>query len=94
MMLPILALSGWVLYGGGAGADLVSTEIALSRPGVHEGNPLGQTLAARLALKGACTPLLVWADHKLGKKRVIMRILYIGGMAWVVQHNLRVKGKP
>lgn len=89
--LPILALSAWTLYGGGAGLDLASTEIALSRGGI-ERNPLGQTRLARVGLKVAATPALVWADRKLGRKSWLLRIVYAGGMSYVVMHNLRVKG--
>lgn len=89
-MLPILALSAWTLYGGGAGLDLVSTEVALARGGI-ERNPLGQTRAARIALKVAGTSALVWADRKLGPRKWVLRIVYAGGMGYVVMHNMRVR---
>jgi len=94
-MMPALplALSAWLLYGGGSAADVASTEFALTRAGTMEGNPIARNRAARLALKGAQTSVLVWGDGKMGKKgRIVFRIGYALWMGWVVQHNMRVTG--
>jgi len=49
-------------------ADLVSTEIALSRGGVHEVNPLMQTTARRVAAKAGATAFTVWAVKRIAPK--------------------------
>jgi hypothetical protein len=91
-LLASSALSAWLLYGGGATADLLSTEAALRRAGTRELNPLGQTRTSWLLVKGGSTALLVWIDRRLENRkraRLFMRIGYALGTAYVVQHNLR-----
>lgn len=49
--------------------DIVSTEIALQRPGNVEGNPfMGQSMTRRLAMKSVGTVAQVWLVNRLGKK--------------------------
>jgi hypothetical protein len=49
--------------------DAVSTEIALQRPGLREGNAvLGQSPARRLALKAAGTAAQVWIVRVVGRR--------------------------
>lgn len=49
--------------------DVVSTEIALQRPGLREANPiLGQSMPRRLAIKAAGTAAQVWVVRKMGKE--------------------------
>lgn len=52
----------------GAGFDLASTEWALSQcANCREGNPLGQTVERRVALKVATTAAVVVVCHRLRK---------------------------
>lgn len=89
--LPVLAISAWVVYGAGTTGDLVSTELALRRAGTVEANPLGNTLAKRLLIKGAQTAVLAYGDKHLSKgKRIGLRVGYALWMGFVIQHNLRV----
>ena len=49
-------------------ADIVSTELALQRGGVHEGNAImSQRLPQRIAVKAAGTVFQVWMVRQIGK---------------------------
>lgn len=53
-----------------AGADLVTTELLLSRDGYKEANPLpvAQSTGGRVALKLAVSALVIWACEWLDSK--------------------------
>lgn len=75
-------------------ADLVTTEVALRRPGVVEGNPAMREPAARVALKGAAVAgVLGMTRHleKHGHRRAskVFRILTVVGWSGVALHNVR-----
>jgi hypothetical protein len=53
---------------GAATADVVTTERALGREGLREGNPLLQTPAARIGAKGAALALTIVVRHELGRR--------------------------
>jgi hypothetical protein len=70
-------------------ADLASTEIALSREGTREANPLMQNQGARVALTVAAPLAVYYIGKKLSRKKRIA--LYIGvsvGWAYLSVHNL------
>jgi hypothetical protein len=72
-------------------ADLISTEIALSRPGLHERNPFGRTREMRLVVVVAASAGTTWLDHKWENKKTARWALRIGhGLltAWVVHNNV------
>ena len=76
-------------------ADIVSTELALQRGGVHEGNAiLSQRMTQRIALKAAGTAAQVWIVGRLGKEhpRLAKVVGYSAGAFFggVTIHNLRV----
>jgi len=81
----------------GAGADLISTEFALSR-GLAEGNPLGQKRSMRIAIKSVNTAFVMYLARKLenhGHDRAArgLRYTHIGvgfGLAgWNVHATIR-----
>jgi hypothetical protein len=77
-------------------ADLVSTEWALSQPGLHETNPLGRTREMRLVVVVAASAGTTWLDHKWANKKKARWALRIGhGLltAWVVQNNISKAGQ-
>lgn len=49
-------------------ADLITTEMALRRPGLYEANPLMQSPYARIGLKTLSTTLIIKTRHKLIKE--------------------------
>jgi hypothetical protein len=72
-------------------ADLISTEIALGRPGLHERNPFGKTREMRVLMVVAASAGTTWLDHKWANKKKARWALRIGhGLltAWVVHHNV------
>lgn len=74
-------------------ADLGSTEAALRRPGTYEANSLASHRSARIALKAAQVPALVWVDRRLGRRSKKLawgwRAVAAAYTGWVVAHNLR-----
>lgn len=86
-----------LLYSGLSLADLLSTEWAMAKndelPGrVGEGNFLGQTLGARIALKVVGTGAFVLLDKACGKDkklRTALRVVVIAGHAYLVVNNVR-----
>lgn len=82
------------VYGLAAGADLASTEYALARPGLREGNPLLQDRGVRIGAKGALALGLTAADVTLqrkGKRRAVraLRVLAVVAQGIVAAQNLR-----
>jgi hypothetical protein len=72
-------------------ADLISTEIALARPGLHERNPFGKRREMRVLMVVAASAGTTWLDHKWANKKKARWALRIGhGLltAWVVHHNV------
>ena len=75
--------------------DLVSTHIAVQRPGIVEGNALmGQSEAQRIALKAAGTAGILWLTSKLATHhpRVATVTLYAlsGSLGAVAIHNFTI----
>jgi hypothetical protein len=97
LLLPSLAHAqgavGAIVLGNVA--DIVSTEIALQRPGLREGNPvLGQSATQRIAVKAAGTAVQVWIVRKLdrsGHPKLARVVGYSAGAALtgVAWHNWR-----
>ncbi len=77
---------------GASAADLVTSEIALSRPGTAEANPLGGSTAARIALKVAGTAAVLVVSRKVGHKtsRVLKVIAFLAWSGAAV-HNATVR---
>jgi hypothetical protein len=78
--------------------DVHSTQRALARGGV-EANPLMKNVAGNsarlLAVKAAGTAGVVYASEKMWKKNRAAAVIFMAAtnsaMAWVVQHNYRVR---
>lgn len=96
LLLPALAEAQTAPIILGNLSDAISTELAVSRAGVAEGNPIvGQHIAQRLVVKAAGTAVQVWAVKQLvqrGKPRLAKVVGYsiaalYGG---VTIHNVRV----
>jgi len=51
-----------------AAADLYTTEVGLRQPGLREGNPLMQSAAARVGVKGMATVLTIVGSHDLARR--------------------------
>lgn len=71
-------------------ADLLSTEVALSR-GAEESNPLVKDRLVRIAVKGGATFLMYKGDTALRghtKTRWAARILVGVGYGVVIRHNM------
>jgi hypothetical protein len=69
-LVPALA-SGDVLDGlvvASAAADLITTERALSRPGLYEGNPLMQTPGARVGVKAVATAVVLLGCREMDRR--------------------------
>jgi hypothetical protein len=77
-----------------AGADLASTELSLSRPGVYEMNPLQRNRSVRILSHVAAPAIAYWVTDKLHKKgntraALLFRIGFNVAYSYVVMHNLR-----
>lgn len=48
-----------------AGADIATTEVALSRVGYVEANPLLQERSVRISVKVAAVAIVLWLEHSL-----------------------------
>lgn len=82
-----------------AGADLASTEIALTRPGLYEMNPVQGNRAVRVLTHVAAPAVMYYVTNKIhdsGKPRLalIARIGFSVAYSYVVMHNLRSAGMP
>lgn len=68
------------IYGGAAAMDLASTEYALARGGVHEGNPLMRSRGVRLGVNAGATALCVWTTRRLQERGRpgLARLLKVG----------------
>ncbi len=82
-----------------AGADLASTELGSSRPGVYEANPLQSNRGVRVATHVAAPALMYWVTdrlHRSGKPKLalIARLGFNVAYSYVVMHNLRSGGAP
>jgi hypothetical protein len=86
------------LVGAGQVADIVTTELALARPGLREGNPLVRERAVRIGLKTGVTLGLTLACNKLRQRakprhaRLLAVLGFSVGAAAAV-HNVRMMGK-
>lgn len=92
---PAFAQSGPIAAAiAGNVADLVSTEIALSRGGAREANPVMQGTAQRIALKAGTTALTVWAIKKLApqhpKTAAVLGYTVGAVMGGLAVNNVRV----
>lgn len=88
---------GWGVYGS-SGADLISTEIALSR-GAYEGNPFMRNRPVRISYHIALPIFFNWVtekDRKNGheKRALWMRIAFVAAYGYVTAHNLRQGVEP
>ena len=77
-----------------AGADLASTELGLSQPGVYETNPVQGNRNMRILTHIAAPAFMYWVTDKLhdkGKKKtaLVARIGFSVAYSYVVMHNLR-----
>ncbi len=86
------------MFGAGmfiaSGADLASTEYALSLPGIHEANPLQRNRSIRFLSHAAAPVAMYYLTEKLhdsGKPKLALlaRIGFTVGYSYVVMHNLR-----
>ncbi len=77
---------------GASAADLVTSEIALSRAGTAEANPLGASTAARVALKVAGTAAVLVISRKVDRKtsRVVKVIAFLAWSGAAI-HNAAVR---
>jgi hypothetical protein len=77
---------------GASAADLVTSEIALSRPGTAEANPLGPSTAARVALKVAGTAAILAVSRKVNHKtgRILKVVAFLAWSGAAV-HNMTVR---
>jgi hypothetical protein len=77
---------------GAAAADLVSTELALSRPGTKEINPFGPSPPARVGLKVAGTVAVLAVSRKMNRKASrVLKVVAIVVWSGAAVHNLRVR---
>jgi len=88
---------GWGVYGASA-ADLICTEIALSR-GAYEANPFMRNRAVRISYHVAFPILINYAtekDRKNGddKRALWVRIAFVAAYAVITTQNLRQGGGP
>ena len=86
------------MFGAGmfiaSGADVASTEYALTRPGVYEANPLQRNRTVRILTHAAVPALMYYFTakaHDSGKPKLALlaRIGFTVGYSYVVMHNLR-----
>ena len=83
---------GYGVYAARAG-DVISTEVALQRPGVSESNPAFQNRGARFATM-AGAPLINFLTAKLHKRKprlaLVIRIAAVVAWSSATAHNMRV----
>ncbi len=77
-----------------AGADLASTELGLSRPGIYEANPVQGNRSVRVLTHVAIPAFMFWATQKIHddgnpKLALLARIGFNVAYSYVVMHNLR-----
>ena len=76
-----------------AGADLATTEYALTRPGFYEANPLMQERWVRVPVKVGVTGFVYWHTEKLRenhpKLAFAYRVMVVAMWGYAVAHNLR-----
>ena len=82
-----------------AGADLASTELGSSRPGVYEANPFQGNRGVRIATHVAAPALMYWVTdrlHKRGKPKLALlaRIGFNVAYSYAVMHNVRAGAAP
>lgn len=65
-----------ILLVGFAGADLTTTEYALTQPGFYEMNPLMQDRWVRVGAKATMTTLVYWHTEKLRKTNPKLALAY------------------
>jgi hypothetical protein len=91
---PAFMLFGIAMFGASAG-DLASTELALSREGTRELNPMQTRRGIRVASHLAAPALVWWLTERTRRERpklaLLMRIGVTVGYSYVVMHNLRVQ---
>lgn len=92
MTITVLAVSGWLFYGGLNGADVLTHWQAQSR-GAHEVNPvLRGPKGLDLAIKAGATVGLKKLEDKLPpKKRWILRVVAGGIVVYGIQSNVRAR---
>ena len=77
-----------------SGADLASTEVALARPGLQEGNPMQGNRSVRILSHIAAPAIMYWVTDKLhdrGRRKtaLLARIGFNVAYSYIVMHNLR-----
>lgn len=77
-----------------SGADLASTELGLSQPGITEINPTQQNRALRVTTHVAAPAMMWWVSEKVhrgGKPKLalFMRIGFAVAYSYAVMHNVR-----
>ncbi len=77
---------------GASAADLVTSEIALSRPGTTEANPLGPSTAARVAMKVAGTAAILVVSHKVNHKAArVLKVVAFLAWSGAAVHNMTLR---
>ncbi len=88
---------GFLLILSSAG-DAVSTELALSRPGIRETNPLMQITEIRVGAKIAGTAFVWWITEWLHRRHPriawVVRVVGVTAFSYATQNNLRLWRGP
>lgn len=88
---------GFLLILSSAG-DAVSTELALSRPGIVESNPWMQSTEIRIGAKIAGTAFLWWLTEWLHRRNPriawAVRIAAVAAFSYATQSNFRLWRGP
>lgn len=82
-----------------AGADLASTELGSSRPGIYEANPFQGNRSVRIATHVAAPALMYWVTDRLQKSgrpklALLARLGFNVAYSYAVMHNLRSGAAP
>lgn len=82
-----------ILLVGFAGADLATTEYALSQPGFYELNPIMREQWVRISSKVAVTGFVYWHSAKVRKTNPKLALAYrlavVALWGYATAHNLR-----
>ena len=82
-----------ILLIGFSGADLATTEYALTQPGFYEANPLMQERWVRVPVNVGVTGFVYWHTNKLRKTNPklawVYRIAMVAVWGYATAHNLR-----
>jgi hypothetical protein len=85
---------GLVTFNSLQAADIISTERALRRPGVHEANPIMRGTTRRIAIKAAGAVTVTLLQRKLGTSHPKIAAVTTWGLngvyGGIVIHNVGV----